>query len=75
MERIQDYAKLEQEAPEHTSIVPEATWPRKGNIEFKHVYLRYKDTNEPALEDISFSISDNEKVRKMQLTTRWNLHI
>ena len=37
VERIQQYKKLDQEAPEHTELVTPSGWPAKGEIHFDHV--------------------------------------
>ena len=62
VERILDYTKLDQEAAEHTSLVPAAGWPSKGDIHFENVRLYYEEDSSPALWDLTFSINTGEKV-------------
>ena len=38
------------------------SWPEEGAIEFEDVALRYADTLEPAVRDVTFSIKGGEKV-------------
>ena len=42
--------------------VPKA-WPQEGAIEFENVALRYADTLEPAVRDVSLSVRAGQKVR------------
>ncbi len=64
VERIQNYSRLEQEASEHTSVVPPSGWPIKADIHFKDVQLSYRGSNQPALTDFNLTISNNEKVNR-----------
>ena len=43
----------------------EENWPRDGNIEFDKISLRYKDTDQPVLNDISCTIRSKQKVESM----------
>ena len=62
VERIQEYASLEQEAPDKAVLGPPPDWPRRGSIEFENVYLRYNKCDYPALKKVNFSIKPKEKV-------------
>ncbi|KYR02108.1 ABC transporter C family protein [Tieghemostelium lacteum] len=37
-------------------------WPKNGNIEFKDLSVRYKNTSDPVLNGITFSIQSQEKI-------------
>ncbi len=37
-------------------------WPQNGNIKFEGVYIRYKNTDQPALKNVSCFIKSKEKV-------------
>ena len=63
VERIQQYEKLDQEAPEHTNFPIPSGWPCKGKIEFQNVTMKYSKTHtRKALTDIQFEIDSKEKV-------------
>ena len=62
VERIQNYTRLEQEAPAHTDQVMPSGWPREGDIFLRHVRLNYREASQPALDDINLAIASNEKV-------------
>ncbi len=63
VERIKQYDKLEMEAAEHTDYPLPTNWPcNKGGIEFRHVTLQYEEGHRPALDDISFTVGNHEKV-------------
>lgn len=65
VERIFQFTKLEQEGPfdSEPGKKPTKDWPEKGKIEFKGVYLRYADDEEPVLKDLSFAVEPGMKVR------------
>ncbi|KAL2915615.1 hypothetical protein HK105_204800 [Polyrhizophydium stewartii] len=63
VERVEFYAhRLELEAPEITDVRPPASWPAKGEIEFKDVSMRYAADLPLVLKSVSFSIRDKEKI-------------
>ena len=63
VERIQQYEKLEQEAPEHTAFPLPSEWPSEGRMEFRKVTLTYnKHGSRKALTDMQISIASKEKV-------------
>ena len=63
VERIQQFATLEQEAPEHTDVKPPPGWPGKGAIQLTDMSLTYRGLMEPALGPITVSITPGEKVK------------
>lgn len=50
-----------QEIEEGEQAVP-PTWPNKGSIEFKEVFLRYRPTTDLALKGLNFKITPGVKV-------------
>ena len=62
VERIDQYATLEQEAAAYTDVRPPKDWPSYGNIQFCDMSLTYKDGHTPALGPINFSIQAGQKV-------------
>ncbi|KAM3916374.1 multidrug resistance-associated protein 1-like isoform 2-T3 [Leptodactylus fuscus] len=63
VERVKEYADLEQEAPwtlQQTS--PESNWPHEGKIEFKSFCLRYREDLDLALKNISVAVQGGEKI-------------
>jgi len=67
-ENILQYCELPQEPADERPLdkaLMENTggnWPQRGEIEFRNVYLRYKNTNTYALNGLTFSIPANFKV-------------
>ena len=62
VERIQQYANLEQEAAQHTDVVPDNNWPSKGAIELQNVCISYDGSDSPALGPVTLDIKPAEKV-------------
>ncbi|CAH2352501.1 oligomycin resistance ATP-dependent permease Yor1p [[Candida] railenensis] len=63
-ERLEEYAyRMPQEAPSRISHTePEASWPSKGELEFKNVSLRYRPLLPLVLKDLNFKVQPGEKV-------------
>lgn len=62
VERILEYSQLE---PEKQPEVPQnvaADWPSQGKIEFRNVFYRYADDQEPILRGLTFSVRPREKI-------------
>jgi ABC-type multidrug transport system fused ATPase/permease subunit len=63
IERVREYAFLEQEPPE---IIPghrpSESWPYEGKVEFVDFCLRYRSVNDLALKNVSFSVKSHERV-------------
>ncbi|CAG9823622.1 unnamed protein product [Phaedon cochleariae] len=64
VERVVEYTNIEHEAElESTpSKKPPDSWPKDGNIEFRHVFLRYFPHDPYVLKDLNFTILAKEKV-------------
>eukprot|EP00835_Amoeboradix_gromovi_P004798 NODE_399_length_9361_cov_0.420428.p1 type:complete len:1038 gc:universal NODE_399_length_9361_cov_0.420428:245-3358(+) len=62
VERIQEYANLEQENWKIDSKELPAGWPTSGHVVVKDLTLRYADDNAPVLNNISFEIQAGNKV-------------
>ncbi|KAG8432958.1 hypothetical protein GDO86_017284 [Hymenochirus boettgeri] len=63
VERVKEYADLEQEAPwTIQQTAPEAPWPQEGKIEFQNFALRYREDLDLALRNINVTIQGGEKV-------------
>lgn len=64
VERIHHYAyNLSQEARFHIpETAPAPTWPERGNIEFREVFMSYKPDLPPALKNFSANVKGGEKI-------------
>lgn len=62
VERIKEYAEVDQEAPyESESPIPKG-WPEKGAIDFCNYGTRYREGMDLVLKDICFSSKPGEKI-------------
>lgn len=64
VERILQYTQLEKEGPfeSEPGKKPPKEWPAKGQLEFKHLYLRYCLTDMPVLKNLNIVIKPGQKV-------------
>ncbi|KAG8558236.1 hypothetical protein GDO81_016925 [Engystomops pustulosus] len=63
VERVKEYADLEQEAPWiMQQMTPEGSWPHEGKIEFRNFCLRYREDLDLALKHINVTVQGGEKV-------------
>jgi ATP-binding cassette subfamily C (CFTR/MRP) protein 5 len=64
VERLMYYTRnIDSEAPQIIEENrPPENWPSNGEITYKDVEVRYKQTGKPALTDLSFDIKQQEKV-------------
>ncbi|KAM4697381.1 multidrug resistance-associated protein 1-like isoform 2-T2 [Rhinophrynus dorsalis] len=63
VERVKEYADLEQEAPwTIQQTAPGDSWPHEGKIEFRGYGLRYREDLDMALKNITVTIQGGEKV-------------
>lgn len=61
VERVQEYADLNPEIDENTREPPKS-WPDKGKIVFRNMFLRYSPGDPYVLKDLSFIIEPREKI-------------
>ena len=54
--------EIPQEAEEHRQNIIDTEWPNNGKVEFKNYSLKYRPDTEIVLDDLSFSINNNEKI-------------
>ncbi|XP_044734303.1 multidrug resistance-associated protein 1 isoform X4 [Chrysoperla carnea] len=63
VERIKEYGETQQEAAwEIAETNPPASWPQKGEVEFKDYSVRYRPGLEFVLKNLSFTVKGGEKV-------------
>ncbi|KAL1514285.1 hypothetical protein ABEB36_003566 [Hypothenemus hampei] len=64
VERVLQYTHLDEEGPWESLPAhrPPVGWPKKGRIEFKHVYLRYTPDAIPSIKDLNFVIQPGQKI-------------
>ncbi|KAI4464900.1 atp-binding cassette sub-family c [Holotrichia oblita] len=59
VERVLEYRNIDTESAEGKTI---EDWPKIGTIEYQNVKLRYPQTNQVVLKDLTFKIEPNERV-------------
>ncbi|XP_053376881.1 multidrug resistance-associated protein 1-like [Mercenaria mercenaria] len=62
IERIGEYSSTKQEAPLHTSVVPQKSWPESGNVEISNYSVRYREGLDLVLKNINVNVKPGEKV-------------
>uniref|UniRef100_A0A3B3WNI9 ABC-type glutathione-S-conjugate transporter n=1 Tax=Poecilia mexicana TaxID=48701 RepID=A0A3B3WNI9_9TELE len=62
VERVSEYAELENEAPWVTQDWPSEKWPEAGRLQFVDYKVRYRPELDLVLKGISCDISDTEKI-------------
>lgn len=63
VERMCEFAfKIPQEAAYRINETRPNNWPSRGNIEFQHVSMRYREKLPLTLKDISFKVKGGEKI-------------
>ncbi|XP_062958179.1 ATP-binding cassette sub-family C member 2-like [Cynocephalus volans] len=62
VERINEYIKVENEAPWVTDKRPPASWPNKGEIRFSNYQVRYRPELDLVLKGITCDIRSTEKI-------------
>uniref|UniRef100_H0WIX5 ATP binding cassette subfamily C member 2 n=1 Tax=Otolemur garnettii TaxID=30611 RepID=H0WIX5_OTOGA len=62
VERINEYIKVENEAPWVTDKRPPPDWPSQGQIQFKNYQVRYRPELDLVLKGITCDIKSTEKV-------------
>lgn len=61
IERVQEYADLTPEVDNNTKEPPKS-WPERGKIIFRNMFLRYSKDSPYVLKDLIFEIQPREKV-------------
>ena len=63
VERVMEYTKLAQEAPQSIpDLTPGSNWPSKGVIRFEDVRLRYAAEEKEVLRGVNFTTEAHEKI-------------
>ncbi|KAF9932493.1 hypothetical protein FBU30_008066 [Linnemannia zychae] len=62
VERIDEYSKKNQEAPNFTDVEVPENWPSKGHLSFKNYSTRYRQGMDLVLRNVSFEVQPGEKV-------------
>ncbi|KZT52688.1 glycoside hydrolase family 43 protein [Calocera cornea HHB12733] len=63
IERLEQYASLEPEAPyELPDKTPEPSWPKEGHVQFAHYSTRYRKDGNLVLKDVELDIKPGEKI-------------
>lgn len=64
VERVLEYTNIEQEASLESSPdkKPNVTWPEKGKVQFKNLYLSYGKDEPPVLKNLNFVVLPKDKV-------------
>ncbi|CAG9768636.1 unnamed protein product [Ceutorhynchus assimilis] len=64
VERVLQYTKLEEEGPWEPlpADKPPLDWPKQGQVNFKHAYLRYSPDAPPSIKNLTVEIKAGEKV-------------
>jgi ABC-type multidrug transport system fused ATPase/permease subunit len=61
VERVEEYAKLNQEVIQGTRQLPE-NWPSEGKVQVKDLVIRYAPDLPDVLKSVSFTINPKEKI-------------
>lgn len=72
VERVQEYAQVDQEAPAETpedAKLPKP-WPARGKVELRNVVLRYDPKKEPVLRGVNLVVGDASDRRKIGVAGR-----
>ncbi|KAL3281370.1 hypothetical protein HHI36_004580 [Cryptolaemus montrouzieri] len=64
VERVVEYSSVEHERAieSEESKKPALTWPERGKIIFKNLFLKYSPNDPPVLKNLNFTIQPREKV-------------
>ncbi|KAJ2298755.1 hypothetical protein IWW55_004380, partial [Coemansia sp. RSA 2706] len=61
VERIEQYLRIEQEAPLHVSPPQPASWPATGNVRVENLVIEHVPGT-PVLHDLTFTIKHSERI-------------
>ncbi|KAG9327767.1 hypothetical protein KVV02_000213 [Mortierella alpina] len=62
VERVDEYANKNPEAPTDTDVALPENWPQSGQVEFKNYSTRYREGLDLVIKNISFTVQPGEKV-------------
>ncbi|KAF9210521.1 Canalicular multispecific organic anion transporter 2 [Podila verticillata] len=62
VERMNEYATKNQEAPAETDVKLPENWPQSGHVEFKNYSTRYREGLDLVIKNINFEVQPGEKV-------------
>ncbi|KAK3834478.1 MAG: multidrug resistance-associated protein 3 [Linnemannia gamsii] len=62
VERVNEYANKNPEAPVKTDVVLPENWPQNGLVEFRNYSTRYREGLDLVIKNISFTVQPAEKV-------------
>ncbi|KAG0203496.1 hypothetical protein BGX28_004249 [Mortierella sp. GBA30] len=62
VERVDEYASKNPEAPSETDVKLPENWPQNGRVEFKNYSTRYREGLDLVIKNISFEVQPAEKV-------------
>ncbi|KAG0345643.1 Multidrug resistance-associated protein 1 [Podila humilis] len=62
VERMDEYATKNQEAPAETNVKLPENWPQSGHVEFRNYSTRYREGLDLVIKDITFEVQPGEKV-------------
>ena len=64
VERVQHYNELQVEAAPSLASDPKGDWPKRGEVVFDNVEMRYREDLPLVLKNLSFRINAGEKVNR-----------
>jgi ABC-type multidrug transport system fused ATPase/permease subunit len=62
VERLDEYCRKDQEAPNVTQVPLPAAWPSQGHVAFENYSTRYRSGMDLVLRNISFEVQPGERV-------------
>ncbi|KAI1315140.1 hypothetical protein EDD11_001245 [Mortierella claussenii] len=62
VERVDEYANKNPEAPDETDVKLPENWPQQGCVEFRNYSARYREGLDLVVKNISFTVQPGEKV-------------
>ncbi|KAF9360492.1 hypothetical protein BGX34_007744 [Mortierella sp. NVP85] len=62
VERIDEYANKNPEAPAETDVKLPENWPHSGHVEFRNYSARYREGLDLVIKNISFEVQPGEKI-------------
>ncbi|KAF9909398.1 hypothetical protein BX616_011195 [Lobosporangium transversale] len=62
VERVDEYANKNPEAPAETDVVLPENWPNEGRVEFRNYSTRYREGLDLVIKNISFTVEPAQKI-------------